>query len=224
MNATTRIIIADDHPIFRDGLVRTIEREPMISLVGQAGDGAEALRLVTEMRPDIAVLDVSMPVLDGLEVARSVHELALPTELVFLTMYKDEKYFNRALDLGVRGYLIKDSVSSELLACLRAVAGGQYYISPVISHLLVERSKKAETLAAATPTLERLTPAERLILGFVAENCTSKEIAGKLFVSERTVENHRMHIIQKLGLRGHNKLLQFALENKSALSTSTHVK
>jgi len=217
MDAPTRILIADDHPIFREGLVKTIERDTSFSIIGQAGNGAEALKLISELRPDLAVLDVSMPIMDGLEVARRVHQEALPTELVFLTMYKDPKYFNVALDLGVRGYIIKDSVTSEFLSCLKAVAAGQYYISPTISYLLVERNKKAESLANSAPSLDRLTPAERAILKLLAENHTSKELAGRLFVSERTVENHRMHICHKLGIHGHNKLLQFALENKGTL-------
>jgi DNA-binding NarL/FixJ family response regulator len=217
MDAPTRILIADDHPIFREGLIKTIERDKTFTVIGQAGDGAEALRLITEVRPDLAVLDVSMPIMDGIEVARQVHEKALPTELVFLTMYKDPQYFNAALDLGVRGYIIKDSVAAELLSCLKAVTEGQYYISPIISHLLIERNKRAESLDSLVPVRDRLTPAEITVLKLVGENLTSKEIAGKLFVSERTVENHRTHICQKLGIKGHNKLLQFALENKAAL-------
>ncbi len=217
MEAPTRIVIADDHPIFREGLVKTIERDTAFSMVGQAGDGREALRLITEFRPDIAVLDISMPVMDGLEVARELHGQAHPTELVLLTMYNDATYFNAALDLGVRGYLIKDSVAAELLSCLRTVAGGQYYISPTISSLLLDRERKAQALASSVPAIDRLTPAERIILRHLSDNLTSKEIAARLFVSERTVENHRMHICHKLVIHGHNKLLQFALENKSSL-------
>ena len=213
----TRVLIADDHPIFREGLVKTIEGDNAFQVLGQAGNGAEALRLIGELRPDLVVLDVSMPVMDGIEVARKVHEQALPTELIFLTMYKDPQYFNAALDLGVRGYIIKDSVAAELLSCLKAVTEGQYYISPVISHLLIERDKHAEALAKSTPSVDRLTPAERVILRLLAGNHTSKEIAERLFVSVRTVENHRTHICQKLGIKGHNKLLQFALENRTAL-------
>jgi DNA-binding NarL/FixJ family response regulator len=155
--------------------------------------------------------------MDGLEVARKLHQEANPTELIFLTMFKDPAYFNAALDLGVRGYLIKDSAVPDLLLCLRAVTDGQYYISPAISHFLIERNRKLESLALSVPFQERLTPAERAVLKMLAENRTSKEIADRLFVSARTVENHRMHICQKLEIKGHNKLLQFALENKSVL-------
>ena len=217
MEHVTRILIADDHPIFRDGLVKAIASDRGFTVVGQAGDGGEALRLITEHRPDLAVLDISMPAMDGLEVARRVHNEALATEIIILTMYRDLSYFNAALDVGVRGYILKDSAMSEFLSCLRSVNEGQYYISPAISHLLVEREQKAQALANSVPALQRLTPAERSILKLVAQNLTSKEISEKIFVSVRTVENHRMHICQKLGIKGHNKLLEFALRNKSAL-------
>jgi len=213
----TRIVIADDHPIFREGLARTIERNKAFVIVGQAGDGTAALGLIRDIHPDLAILDVSMPGMDGLEVARRVHDEALPTELVILTMYKDSKYFNTALDLGVRGYILKDSVATELLACLEAVTSSQYYVSPIVSHLLVERDGKTRPHSGSSSIRDRITPAECTILRLVAENMTSKEIAERLFVSVRTVENHRTHICQKLGIKGHNKLLQIALENKSAL-------
>jgi DNA-binding NarL/FixJ family response regulator len=121
------------------------------------------------------------------------------------------------MDIGVRGYLLKDNASADLLVCLRAVVEGNHYISPTISHFLIERQNKAAELAQSVPSLQRLSPAERQILKHVADNLTSKEIADKLFVSMRTVENHRTHICQKLAIKGHNKLLQFALENKASL-------
>jgi two-component system response regulator NreC len=217
MDIQTRVLIADDHEIFRVGLVKTIERDKNFSIIAQAGDGGEALTQIREMRPDIAVLDVSMPVMNGLDVGRAVYQEALPTEVIFLTMYKDIAYFNAAMDIGVRGYLLKDNASADLLACLRAVVEGKHYISPTMSHFLIERQKKAEALVQSLPALEQLSPAERHILKLLAENLTSKEIADKLFVSVRTVENHRMHICQKLGIKGHNRLLQFALENKAGL-------
>jgi DNA-binding NarL/FixJ family response regulator len=217
MEEPTRIIIADDHPLFREGLIRAIDRDKTFAIVEQVGDGAEALKAIRELHPDIAVLDVSMPAMDGLEVARHVHQEALPTEVVILTMYKDSRYFNAALDLGVRGYILKDGAAVELMLCLKAVASGHYYISPAITHLLVERNGATASHAGSTSLRHRLTPAEVAVLRLVSENKTSKEIAETLFVSIRTVENHRTHICQKLGIKGHNALLQFALENKAAL-------
>jgi DNA-binding NarL/FixJ family response regulator len=215
MDEAIRVIIADDHPIFREGLVRSIERDRSFVVVGQVGDGAEAVRVIKELHPDLAVLDVAMPVMDGLEVAGQLHREADPTELVILTMYKDAKYFNTALDLGVRGYMLKDSAAVELLSCLKVVSSGQYYISPGVSHLLLERDSRRSSHQSSLSIRERLTPAELAVLRLVAENKTSKEIAEKLFVSFRTVENHRMHLCQKLGIKGPHALLQFALENKS---------
>jgi DNA-binding NarL/FixJ family response regulator len=213
----TRVVIADDHPIFREGLVRTIDRHRSFLVVGEAADGGEALRLITEVHPDVAVLDVSMPVMDGLEVARRAHQSALPTQLVILTMYKDAAYFNAALDLGVRGYVVKDDAVAQLMACLAAVGAGETYVSPSFSHLMAERYGSGGMHGKDRPLREQLTPAELSILRMVSENRTSKEIAEKLYVSVRTVENHRMHMCVKLGLKGPHALLQFALENRSVL-------
>jgi DNA-binding NarL/FixJ family response regulator len=217
MADTIRVLIADDHPLFREGLVRAIGQDKTFEIVGQAGDGGETLTLIRERHPDLAVLDVSMPTMDGLEVARRVHQEALATELVVLTMYKDAKYFNAALDLGVRGYMLKDSAATELLTCLRAVTSGQYYISPAVTHFLIDRNGRAGPHTESLSLRERLTPAELTILRLVSENKTSREIAQELFVSVRTVENHRTHICQKLGIKGHNALLQFALDKKTEL-------
>lgn len=216
MDDVTRIIIADDHPIFREGLARTIERDRRYAVIGEVSDGAEALRLIRELHPDIAVLDISMPTMDGLEVARQVHRDALATELVMLTMYKEAKYFDAALDMGVRGYVLKDSAAVELLLCLEAVTSGQHYLSPAVAHLLVERTRTITPHSDATPIRHRLTPAELTIMRLISENRTSREIAERLFVSLRTVENHRMHICQKLGLKGHDALLHYARENTAA--------
>lgn len=217
MEELTRIIIADDHPLFREGLVRAIERDKAFAIVGQVGDGAEALKAIRELHPDIAVLDVSMPSMDGLEVARHVHHEALPTEVVVLTMYKDSRYFNAALDLGVRGYMLKDSAAVELLLCLKSVASGNYFISPAVAHLLIDRDGSPASHTESTSLHHLLTPAELAVFRLVSENRSSKKIAEILYVSVRTVENHRTHICQKLGIKGHNALLQFALENKAEL-------
>lgn len=209
-----RIVVADDHPIVREGLVRIVEREKSYSIIGQAGDGAETLRLIEKLRPDVALLDVTMPVMDGLEVARRVQQRALLTDLVFLTMHKDPEYLRAAMDLGIRGYLVKESVSSDLLACLKAVISGQLYISPLIAHLLIDRRGLPATSSDALLPRESLTPAELAVLRLVADNKTNKDIAAALFVSVRTVENHRARMCQKLGVKGHNQLLLYARDHR----------
>lgn len=217
MDSKVRVLIADDHPIFRAGIVRTLERHAFISIVAESADGAGALREIRALSPDIAILDVEMPGMGGIEVARAVYKEARLTSIVLLTMHKDPVYFNTALDLGVRGYLLKDSMSSELVQCLSAVSEGHYYISPAISHLLAEWLKKSSALFQTIPALDHLTPAERSILRLLADNLTSREIATKLSISPRTVENHRLHMCHKLNISGHNKLLLFALQHRSEL-------
>ncbi len=158
-----------------------------------------------------------MPAMNGLDVGRAISAENVQTGLVFLTMHKELSYFNAAMDIGARGYLLKDNASADLLACLRMVVRGEQYVSPTISHLLLERKKRAETLEQGIPGLQQLSPAERRILRLMADNLTCKEIAEKLFLSVRTVENHRNHACQKLGMKGHNQLIRFVIENRSAL-------
>lgn len=212
-----RILIADDHPVVRQGLINIIERDPSFQIVAQVGDGNEVLPLIRERNPHIVLLDISMPNRSGLEVLRDAKEKNLPTRFIILTMYKDEEYFDEATDLGVKGYLLKDNTVVELLDCLRAVSNGKYYISPELSGYLIDRNIKAKTLSQEIPALEKLTSTEKRVLKLISENRTSKEIAEEMFVSVRTVQNHRNNICHKLGLSGHNKLLQFALEHKSYL-------
>ena len=212
-----KILIADDHPIFRQGLLKIIEADPAFEIVAEAGDGAEALALIKKFRPDVAVLDISMPQLSGLEIARQVQQENLPVRLVILTMYKEEEYFDEAMDLGVKGYLLKENAVSDLRSCVQAVAAGKYYVSPVISGYLINRDAMEKALAKEKPALRLLTDTERRILKLLVQNKTSREIAAQLHLSYRTVQNHRMNICARLDLKGHNKLLQFALEHKSEL-------
>jgi len=217
MTKALTLIIVDDHPVFRSGLCHIIGAKPEYRLVGEAANGEAALALIEEKQPDIALLDIEMPLKNGLEVAKEVLKKELPTRLVVLTMYADEQIFNEAMDLGVAGYVLKENAVSDVMNCLKAVAQGQYYISPTISGYLVERSKRRQTVLAALPALETLTPAEWRILRFVAGNKTSKEIASDLSISYKTVENHRANIAEKLQLHGNNALLRFALEKKALL-------
>ncbi len=217
MGNHVRILIADDHPIFRHGLRLVIEAQPGLTVVAEAADGERALEGLDEGSIAVAVLDVTMPIKDGFAVARAVRERRLATALVFLTMHKDEYYLNAALDLGVRGYVLKDNATAEIVDCVRSVAGGGEYISPSLSSFLIRRRARATSLAEQTPALDLLTPAERRVLRLVAAGLTSREIAEHLGIGVRTVEHHRNNVAVKLSLRGSHALTKFALAHKSDL-------
>jgi len=214
MKPEISIVIADDHPVFRQGLKQIIEMEQGIKLVGEARDGTDALSMIQQLKPDVAVLDINMPNMKGLEVARQIRQLGLRTKIIFLTMYDDERMFNEALNVGALGYLLKDSAISDMAESVRVVAGGQHFISPSISRFLINRSSRTAALSEKMPSLDDLTPSELRVLKLISENRTSKEIAAQLFISYRTVENHRTNICQKLGIHGSNALIKFALENR----------
>jgi len=212
------IIIADDHPVFRHGLRQVIEAEPDLHILAEAQDGAAAFDAIRQHKPDVAVLDVDMPRLDGFGVVRALREERLEARIVFLTMHKDEDLFNEAMNLDIQGYVVKDSAVTEIAGSVRAAAAGQVFISPSVSAYLLNRSRRTAALVAQNPSIAALTTTERRIMLAIAEHKTSKEIAGDLFISHRTVENHRSNICQKLNLHGAHALLRFALDNKSELS------
>lgn len=212
------VIIADDHPIFRQGLVKIVENTNDFKLVGEAGDGLEALKLIEEKRPDIIVADISMPSMDGLAVIRALVDKKYQGKFIVLTMYQEEEYFNEAMNLGVHGYLLKECATADFLKCLYNVSKDSYYVSPSVSEYFIKRISNKETFISQKPLLTSLTPTERRVLKLIAENKTSKEIAEELCVSIRTIQNHRVNICSKLRLEGYNKLFQFAIENKASLS------
>lgn len=217
MNQRTSIVIADDHPIFRKGLKQTIEEDSSLHVVAEAGDGETALLLVEQHEPNVVVLDIDMPRMSGLQVARAIKTKGLFIAVIILTTYKEEDMFEEAMDVGVRGYVLKQTVADDLRAAINAVIRGEYFLSPTIGGYLANRSKRAGELLKHKPNLIHLTPAERRILKSVALNKTSKEIADELFISYRTVETHRKNIATKLNIHGSHSLLKFAIENKSAL-------
>jgi DNA-binding NarL/FixJ family response regulator len=212
------VVIADDHPVFRQGLRQIIEFESGLKVLGEASDGVEALRLIQELKPDVAVLDVKMPRMKGFEVARELRLQNSDAGIIFLTMYDDESMFNEALNVGARGYLLKDSASSDIVNSIKLVAAGQHYISPSISNYLVNRDTRRKVLTNDAPGLKDLTPTELRVLKLISQQLTSKAIAEQLFISYSTVENHRHSICQKLDIHTKNGLMMFALEHRSELA------
>lgn len=214
-------MIVDDHPLFRQGLRQVIVSDDRFELVGEADNGQAALQLVQDTKPDVAVLDVNLPRMSGLEVAKALRGRKLRVGLVVLTMLKDEEVFNQAINLGIQGYVLKENAAGEILDCIASVAAGDPYVSPSLTSYLLRRRNRAETLARHTPGLDDLTTAERRILKAIAQKKTSREIASEFFISLRTVESHRSNICAKLALKGPNVLLQFALEHRDSLNQMT---
>jgi len=214
-----RIVIADDHSVFRFGLRQIIEAEPGFDVVGEADQGEAARDLVQKIRPAIVVLDVAMPKLDGLALARLLQKEETPVKVILVTMYREEKLFKKALEAGVKGYVLKDSAASDIISCIKAVAAGQNYTSPELTTYLVSRVRQVDALREPRSGVETLTATELRVLALLAEYKTSKEIAQELFVSPRTVETHRNNICQKLGIHGSHALMKFALAQKSFPAT-----
>ena len=212
-----RIIIADDHPLFRSGTRAELEKIPEVQILGEAGDGEAALELIQKHQPDIAVLDVRMPKLTGLDVAEKLMEEDCPTKIILLTMHRERKLFLKALELGVRGYLLKDALVNEIQQAIQGVARGQYYLSPELSGLLVEKSSRNRIQKANLDFREILTPSELKIFHLISELKSNQEIAEILFISKRTVENHRVNICRKLKIKGANALLKFAVKHRVEL-------
>jgi DNA-binding NarL/FixJ family response regulator len=211
------IVIADDHPLMRKGLRDLIEEKSRWQVVGEASDGEEALALVRSLHPTVLVIDIDMPKLNGLEVIRIIQQEHASVKTVVLTMYDKETIFDRAMESGVLGYVMKDAVVTEIVDCIENVLASKYYISPSLSSHLVRKAHLSQGLANQIAGLSTLTPMERKILKMISRNLTTRDIANELFISTRTVETHRANICQKLNLHGPTALLRFALENKDAL-------
>lgn len=215
MAGPINVLIADDHAIFRLGLKQILDSAPPIVVVDEADDGEAAWQTLRATAAHVAILDVDMPGRDGFELARAAREAQLAVAIVFLTMHKDEHFLHQALDLEVKGYVVKDSALTEIVPCVRAVAAGREYVSPQLTGFLISRSRRATPQVHSTSRLSDLTAIERRVLKQVAAYKSNRQIADQLCLSVRTIEHHRARISQKLELEGHHALLKFALEHQA---------
>ena len=217
MKTEIRIVIADDHPIVRQGLKQIIELEEDLRVIAEAGDGNMALALIEELKPHVAILDVDMPHQDGFQVARSLIAQNLPVAIIFLTIHREAAMFQAALDLGAKGYVLKDSAIDDIVTAINAVSRNQFFTSLPMTHTMVNRANESAAPAEQQAGLRQLTPSEFRILKLLSDYKTTKEIADELSVSPRTVETHRARICQKLNLHGSHALMKFAVQYKSLL-------
>ena len=206
------VIIADDHPIFRNGVKEVLSEMTTLELLGEAKDGAEAYSLILAHRPELAILDLEMPVLSGLDVCNKVLNEKNQTRFIVLTMHKEKHFFNAAMEAGVSGYLLKDNAILDLIQCIEAVCAGKIYVSPAIEHFLTEHTASNQS-AAMQRVKKLLSPTEKIILKLISEGKSSADIASLLFVSVHTVDNHRSNIARKLELEGKNSLMKFAMQH-----------
>jgi two-component system, NarL family, response regulator NreC len=206
-----RILLADDHNILRDGMRLLLERQPGFTVVGEAADGRETIELAAAHAPDVVVMDIAMPNMNGIEATRRIVEKQPATGVVILSMHYDESYVIRSLKAGARAYLLKDALKAELIAAIRAVAEGRSFFSPKISRVLQEDYIEALERKGGDDSYELLTDREREILQLIAEGRTNKEIAATLNLSLYTVDTHRTHILHKLNLHSVPELILYAV-------------
>jgi two-component system, NarL family, response regulator NreC len=205
------VLLADDHALIRAGLRLVVQLHPEFTVVGEADDGRQAVAMTQSLKPDVVVMDIGMPNLNGIEACRQIRESLPETQVVMLSMHSDEGYVLQALKAGARAYLLKDSAESDLARAIHAAADGKSFFSPAVGKVLLEDYVRKLRRTGGEDSYDLLSPREREILQLVAEGKSSKEIAGLLDLSVYTVETHRARIMQKLNLRGVPELILYAV-------------
>lgn len=209
--STLRILLADDHTVVRQGLRRVLEARPEWQVVAEAGDGREAVRLAEECKPDVAILDVAMPLMNGIEAVRQISRKLPSTRMLVLSMHADEAYVTQMLRAGAAGYLLKDSADVDLLQAVEAVSSGKSFFSPAIARVIADDYVRQLEDRGATDRFELLSQREREIFQLIAEGRTNKEIAALLFLSPSTVDTHRSRIMEKLDLHSAAEIVLYAV-------------
>lgn len=210
MMMDTKVLLADDHAVLRDGIRMVLDAQPGITVIGEAEDGRQALELVEKLQPDVVVMDIAMPNLNGAEATRQIKRRFPRVQVVILTMHENQQYLAQIVNAGATGAVLKRSAGTELVTAVKAAARGESYFSPTLSTMMLDvyRMRLAEQ---GEDELAQLTEREREILQLVAEGKTNQEIADQLFVSIKTVQTHRMHIMEKLGAHDRTDLVKHAI-------------
>jgi DNA-binding NarL/FixJ family response regulator len=206
--AKTRVLVADDHAMIRKGLISILRPHEEFEIVGEAAEGNEAVEKALQSRPDVVVLDLSMPRLNGLEATRRIHKALPGTRILVLTMHDDEEYVLRTVRAGASGYMVKDGAAGELVTAIRALAAGQGYFGPQAAKALAASRERGG--AVADDPYERLTDRQREVFHLLIEGRTNAQVAEILFISPKTVDNHRTHLMERLGVHSTAELIRFA--------------
>lgn len=209
---TTTVLLVDDHAVVRSGLRILLESENGFQIVGETGDGLEALRLLEKLKPQIMLLDLMIPSLSGIEVARQTTRVSPKTRILIFSMHDNEAYVLEALRAGATGYALKDTNTSEILDAVRAVAAGRRYLSPPLTEVAIEAYMQKAQTTPGNVSYDTLTTREREVLQLAAEGHTAAKIGARLFISPRTVEIHRANLMRKLSLRNQADLFRYALK------------
>jgi two-component system response regulator NreC len=208
-----RVLLADDHAILRDGIRALLEDEPEMEIIGEAENGLDVVRMVDQLKPDIVLMDIGMPRLNGLEATRQILNLSPTTRVLILTMHDNEEYIRQVLAAGALGYILKDAAARELIQAIKVVHRGEAVLSPAITRLVIEDYLRWGDLQTEEDMI-CLTPREREVLQLIAEGYTNKQMADILCISIKTVQSHRMKMMQKLDLHNRGELIKYAIQKK----------